>query len=1205
MAYDDEHADILGGPILQIPDTGILGQWSQYSILFRASLILALGLLVSLISVRAWDIWKKNQELGYRKAMRRKHGIPDSDCRPFAVAYAAATRARAEREAQDRIQANNVTEEPPAINNQVPLVDAHGLRRRAADSVTKPHVNQLPATRRTISGFDHKPNGFDFAHRYNPRLRDGLLPLARESLTPLKRSYRRASRKDLVFDPNVAVEGKKRAYDHEGNHELAISKKSRVDSDDLIDDDEELELLEEEDELEPAQRGSKRTFDSDEEVDYMRTDGRDKRPRNMSRAQTPEDQEMEAVEDDVAELHPIPRGKKRDRAEAGSTFGGDDEEGVLDDQDDRSHRHRKRRTVRPRKPDGSSRGRKRDRDSESPASEGSTGGSHRHSERTSKKKKGAKKTSSVTASDALDGSQDPLCKGRKIGEVWESSGVQYKVGNEGERLRLTLVKKARSKYSMPRDSQHPDRQANMEIYVETWLTDEQYKDSEERQELVWQETPRASIEPSTPGEAPLSPTKTGKDLLWDSMKNSPVSSRASRQSLTNGPIRVNPFKQPLPQATTGRRVASSNVHTPPLIPGVAEGPSRPGFRAFSKWEKQDLEAEAMARMRARMLEQKKGEIPQSKAFELPTSATAPELGPKAPAVPIITFTPPPPTASTSGSTETKSTPSLFSFGNTSTSTDASKPTAPTTSSTPASVTPAASVPVANKPSQFPTSSTPQITPAVPPSSFGPPTTQPTSTTTTVPITSSTPSIPDFFAKPAAPSTPAPAATPVPTFSFGPTPAQPLFVAPASVSTNTFFAPAASGTETGKPAPFPFAKPSVLPPSVPASTSAQANPTSIFGAPSSNAAPASAPLKFDFGKKPASTIPKPAAASPPTVTATDAAKQTSPLFAFSAAAPQSSPLGASPQQKFSFGQPSSASVFGSGSNATATSKPAETSEAPKPKGAETETPKFSFSPLSGGSAFSFTGASLAPKSTPSFGAPSGASAFAITPSSGGDAKKTDASLSIFGAANAAKEDGSKAGASTPAVFGGSSFGTNANGISSNIFEKSSVPQPSGDVSTSTFAPKSVFGNATSSNAFSTTPAGSPAVSGSAQPGTFTFGNGSDKHTDSVKPSPFAPSSNPTSAVFSFGKKEDTAAPSSSSINTSTAPASSTPTFAFGSSVFGQPSTSISNGPTQQQSVFGKPSAPTPSAFGFSSGAGTGTGNSTFAFGGQPGGQNQQQ
>ncbi|KAG2748427.1 hypothetical protein P692DRAFT_20804942 [Suillus brevipes Sb2] len=1159
MAYDDEHADILGGPILQIPNTGILGQWSQYSILLRASLILALGLLVSLISVRAWDIWKKNQELGYRKAMRRKHGIPDSDCRPFAVAYAAATRARAEREAQDRLQANKVTEELPAINNQVPFSDAHGLRRRAAEPATKPHANQSPVTRRANSGFDHKPNGFDFAHRYNPRLRDDL-PLSGVSLAPGKRSsYRRASRKDFVFDTNAAVEGKKRAYDNEGNHGPETSKKSRVDSDELIDDDEELELLEEEDELEPAQRGSKRTFDSDEEADYMRTDGRDKRPRNMSRAQTPEDQEMEDVEDDVAELHPVPRGKKRDRAEAGSTFGGDDEEEALDEHDDRSHRHRKRRTVRPRKSDGSSRGRKRDRDPESPASEGSIGGSHQHSERTSKKKKGGKKASSVAVSDALDSSQDPLCKGRKIGEEWESNGVQYKVGNEGERLRLTLVKKARSKYSMPRDSQHPDRQANMEIYVETWLTDEQYKDAEERQELVWQETPRASIEPSTPSEAPVSPTKTGKDLLWDSMKNSPVSSRAFRQSLTNGSARVNPFKQPLPQATTGRRVASSNIHTPPLIPGVAEGPSRPGFRAFSKWEKQDLEAEAMARMRARMLEQKKGVTPQSKVFDLPTSATAPELGPKAPAAPIITLTPPP-AASTSGGTEAKPAPSLFSFANISTSTDASKSTAPAASSTPASVTPPASAPAANKSSLFPTSSTPQIASAAPVSSFGPPTAQPSTTTATstiAPTTSSAPSIPNFFAKPAAPSTHAPAVTAAPSFSFGPTPAQPL-------------------TETSKPAPFPFAKPGSLPSSTPASTSARANPPSIFGAPSSNAAPASAPsapapLKFDFGKKPAAT-------SPPTTTAPDAAKQTGPLFSFSAATTQASSSGASSPQKFPFA-------------------------------AETEMPKFSFGPLTGGSAFGFTGASSAPKSTPSFGAPSGTSAFATAPSSGGDVKKTEAPLSIFGAANATKEDGSKASTSAPAVFGGSAFGANAHSGSSNIFEKSSAPQPSGDASTSTSTPKSVFGDATSSNVFSTTPAGSPAVFGSTQSSTLTFGNGSTKPADSAKPSPFAPpSTNTASSIFSFGKKEDTTTPSSSGTTTSTAPALSTPAFAFGSSVFGQPSTGTSNGPTQQQSVFGKPSAPTPSAFGFgsgTSGTGTGTGSSTFVFGGQPGGQNQQQ
>ncbi|KAG2128894.1 uncharacterized protein EDB93DRAFT_1332400 [Suillus bovinus] len=156
-----------------------------------------------------------------------------------------------------------------------------------------------------------------------------------------------------------------------------------------------------------------------------------------------------------------------------------------------------------------------------------------------------------------------------------------------------------------------------------------------------------------------------------------------------------------------------------------------------------------------------------------------------------------------------------------------------------------SAPVANKPSLFPTLSTPQIT------------------TTTAPTTSSTPSIPDFFTKPIAPLMPAPAA---PSCSFGPMAAQLLFAAPTSTSTNPFSAPA----------PFPFTKPTHT-------TSSNTAPTS---APST-----SAPLKFDFGKKPASTIPKPTAAPSPTTTVANAAKQTCPLFAFSAAAPQSSPLGA--------------------------------------------------------------------------------------------------------------------------------------------------------------------------------------------------------------------------------------------------------------------------------------------------------------------------
>ncbi|KAG1853083.1 hypothetical protein F4604DRAFT_1933356 [Suillus subluteus] len=211
--------------------------------------------------------------------------------------------------------------------------------------------------------------------------------------------------------------------------------------------------------------------------------------------------------------------------------------------------------------------------------------------------------------------------------------------------------------------------------------------------------------------------------------------------------------------------------------------------------------------------------------------------------------------------------------------------------------------------------------------------------------------------------------------------------------------------------------SILPSFAPTFASAQPNPPLIFGTLSSNVAPASAPsapvpLMFDLGNKPASTIPKPVATSPPTATTVDPAKKTSPLFTFSVAT----------QSRI---------------------------------------------------------ASLVFKSTPDFGALSRTSVFATAPSLGKDAKKTDEPLSIFGAANATKEDGSKVGASTPAVFfGGVGFGANANGVLSNIFDKSSAPQPSGDASASTTTLKSVFGNATSNNVFSTTRAVSPVILDSA-------------------------------------------------------------------------------------------------------------------------------
>ena len=89
------------------------------------------------------------------------------------------------------------------------------------------------------------------------------------------------------------------------------------------------------DEASPVQpkRGAKRlaSVDDDEGFESSQAIGRDKRPRKASR----EDSLIRVV-----------RGKKRDRAEAGSTFGGDDEIGGEVNDGHRSQRRRRLGRVR-------------------------------------------------------------------------------------------------------------------------------------------------------------------------------------------------------------------------------------------------------------------------------------------------------------------------------------------------------------------------------------------------------------------------------------------------------------------------------------------------------------------------------------------------------------------------------------------------------------------------------------------------------------------------------------------------------------------------------------------------------------------------------------------------------------------------------------------------------------------------------------------
>ncbi|KAF8450679.1 hypothetical protein L210DRAFT_2404644 [Boletus edulis BED1] len=887
MPLRDEQADILGGPILQRPESGIFATFSQYYFLFKSVTLFGLGLLAWIACARGLEHLKKHREL---RAMRRKHGIPDSDCRPFAVAYAAAKRAHLEREAQDRKKTTNYVSDhnPPAVDQRTnPQEDACLLRRRVPETSVQLEDYQLPGNPAAV--YDNRRpevHSLDFADRYNPKPRRRVytpepLPLGRPSV-------RRASWREPVINLDDNEESKKRSFQDESDIEHEAVKKSRIDG------DEQADWYTQYADRSPP-RASKESLNQQPGGSYVHMNGqeRSKRVDDLCDEDHELDEVMEGIdEDEVTGLKDVARGKKRDRTEAGSAFGGDDEEDI---RNGRASHHRKRRTLL-HKVDIPTRGQKRDREIESPESEGEevfpeTSTSGKRVQRSPKKKRGKKAVSDGVSETSVEdprASKDLLCGRRRVGDSWEADGVQYKVGDKGERLRLTLVKKARNKYHMPQDSQHPDRSAALEIYVETWMTDEQYNQAEGRRKLAWQEASRESSGSKTP-DALDSPTKNGKSLLWDSVRCSPTR-RPCRQSIPPGAsTRINPFERWQPQPILGRRVASSSTIVSHILPGVADNPTRPGFRSLSKWEKQDREAEAMARIRAKIEQQKKAQSPPQKAVEIPTSVTAPELGTKPLAVPTITLTPAP--AATAEGKLDDSTPqskpniSTFSFATPLSSSDTIKGTATATSST---TTPGFSLsspsPAAIPSTLFPSAPTaPATTPSagtLAPFSFAKPLQVPSSTSSASP--SST--VPNIFAKGAAATT------------------QPQPLSTENVSNPVPFSLAKSGVSS-----------STLPPAVVAPL------TTKFQAPISSATLSSLgnPLPLSFGSTPTSN--KTETPAPPSISASvsssDSTKPTAPLFSFSGASSSSSAttLPTSSLPKFSFGQTSTTSTFLPGPN----------------------------------------------------------------------------------------------------------------------------------------------------------------------------------------------------------------------------------------------------------------------------------------------------
>ncbi|GAW00827.1 hypothetical protein LENED_002379 [Lentinula edodes] len=1185
----DDFSDILGSATLPVRQKS---QSSSFSLPVKITSTLTLLLVGYIIAARAWGRVLKWREKSYRLSLRRRHGIPDNDHRPFNVAYAAVQRAKEQREKEnarikraDLVAVAAVSSREPANAPPEPIRHRLGNQRGVDSSRSGAPVGGPPGRYNPMSMNNYlsmpsvpqsQTNHVTFADGFNTSA--SPLDIHAELASPTKRS----GRKSLgILKSNDDRRKRERGFDDEDGD---IAKKTRLEGDEFIDGDEEAVWQGPSDLLNSSDsRVPKRGVGDDNDGDFgtlKRAHG--KRQRKVSSdKESPRRHDMDVdaeAEDYLGDLRSLSRGKKRDRDETGSSCGGEIEQADEDadaDVEEEKYRRRKRRNKRRSDANSSSRGKKRDRDLEDELGDGEdeTG---LVSQRKLRKKRGKKMSDDEKASDVSMEDSSSM-KGRKIGETWTSNGVQYKIGPNGQRLRFELVKKARQKFVMPMDSVHPDRRANLEVYVEAWLTEEEYRIAKARNILSWQESPNGSTEPETPPpttpDVSPAPPRTGKHLLWDSTTSTPSSQPHD-----------NPFETPKSAsqqlATTisgaaSRRIASavrsisggskplsgSNIAPPsPSLMDSTNMRSPRTYKQFSKWEKQDLEAKAMMRMR---------EANRKKEEEKESLPSVP------PAVPKITFTP----AADGGSTA-KPPPPAFPLPGASTA-PKSIFNAPTTSSPLANgdnKSEAVKPPASTTPS-FPFSKpTPAPQPATSPAS-----TQASVPTSTPQVNGSANVIPAAPAKPSAFSFGPPAGVshaasadkPKPAVGLGfPSLGPSASVAPQPAgSSSTSTSSTASLSSTPAPPKFSFNIPNPASssnaehkPDTPASNATSPGGVSLLSRLGGTSAPgqnnvtsSTTPSPFSFGPSPAPAVSSTATSSSPFGGAFSAAPLSSP-FGGASSTPAATTASQQPSQPTNAGSSSSAAAaaaapvkFNFFGGANKTSSPFGNSNS---NTLNTTAPTTSATPSSLSDKKREEEKSTTSAPTFSFGTPASSSASAIN---GGN---------IFGAAKAASTSNTTS-STNPSPFG-SSFGGNS-AFSSGTFG-------------SNINSKSAFGSTTtgpSNFGSSLTPSVAATV---LQSGSGAFGakpTDSDTATTPASTSVFSKPSeapNPGSAAapksaFSFG--------TSATQNSGSTPAAKS-AFSFGTTA------------TQNSG-----SAPAPkSAFSFGSSApSSSSGSTSFGFGGQ--------
>ncbi|KAJ3719428.1 hypothetical protein C8R42DRAFT_120161 [Lentinula raphanica] len=1239
MAIGDDYSDILGSdtlPMRQKPTP------NSFSFSSKTAVTLALLLAGYIIVARAWRYILKWREKSYRLSLRRRHGIPDNDHRPFNVAYAAVQLAKEQKEKENaRLRRADLVAASTPIReaSQDQVRHRPGNQRGLDSSRAGAPVGGLPGRYNPTSMNSYlsmppapqsQSNRVTFADGFNTSA--SPLDVHAELASPTKRS----GRKSLgILKSGDDRRKRERAYDDEDGD---FAKKTRLENDELIDGNEEAEWQDSQSLRNlDSSRVSKRGLgdEDDEDIGVLRT-SRGKRQRKVSAEKgSPRHHAMD-VDAPSETLKSSSRGKKRDRDEAGSTYGGEleeqDDDAEFNVAEDKAHR-KKRRNKRRSDANTISRGKKRDRDLEDElgASDDET---NLTSQRILRKKRGKRVLDEEKLSDVSmeDSSSNTSTKGRKIGETWTTNGVQYKIGPNGQRLRFELVKKARQKFVMPIDSVHPDRKANLEVYVEAWLTEEEYLEAKAQHLLSWQESPKSSTEPETP--PPSTPTmssapRSGKHLLWDSTMNTPPSqpqdnpfetakSVTQQLATTNTAAASRRIASAVRSTSGGSKGLSSNIVPP--SPGLMESTNMRSprtYKQFSKWEKQDLEAKAMMRMREA---NRKKEEEQAK-----------ESAPSA--VPKITLTP----AAESGSAPK---PPTFSL-----------PTTTATTSKPLFNAPATSSPLAGG----------EIKAEV-----------------AKPSSSATPSF--SFAKPSpAPApTPAPAAVQTPAnFGFqNPSTATVPNTNPAKPPAFSFAPPAGANdvaaTDKAKPAfglGFPSSGPTVSPASQPAASSST---TTSNAAPSSNPAPPK--FGFNMALKPAaapeqnkgitSSSDAPSSGGGSLIsrlggTATpsqgNAMTSTAPAFSFaqsaapsaSNAAPSSSasgaafptvassssPFGGTPlftttQQssqpsaaapttaaaapvKFNFGVNKAASSASSPFGNTDAGKPTMTTTTPSSlSGALNPVPTASntTNPSPFGSKPQEGSAPPAPKFNFGVNAPS-SSAFGVAHS--------NTTSSPFGSGNKQSEEGSKPSPSPAPIFGSGTPASSSSSAAQNPFgvsqqsttstaASSSTPSPFG--TSSAFGGNSAFGNGntasnkndtSSKSAFAFGSSSNPSPFGAVSTGNNVFGG---------NPSPFgvkqasSDATKPAAAPSVFAKPSETQSADSPNKAASPfgapAPASSStaPSFSFNntSNAFGTPAAKPA-GESENKSAFTFGSSSSAAPASSTPAAASDKANSAFSFG----------